>query len=156
MLVWANSFDKEIVMRKGLPVMFWVFLFAFAIPALPQAKEPQKEPQKEPAKQPPKEVNITGAWDMLTQTPNGDMPGDATFTQEKESLKVTMSGPQGTPMTGEGTVKDGAVQFTVTISTPNGDFSIFFKGKIDGEKISGEVQAGDFGSFTWVATKKKK
>lgn len=139
-------------MRKNVAVLFWFFLIAFAIPALPQAKEPVKEPPKEQAK----DINITGAWDMTTQTPNGDMPGEATFTQEKEALKVSMSGPQGMPMTGEGTVKDGVVQWSTTISTPNGDFTLFFKGKLDGEKMSGEVQAGDFGSFTWFATKKKK
>ncbi len=135
-------------MRKNISILFWLFLIAFAIPALPQAKEPPKEQAKD--------VNITGAWDMTTQTPNGDMPGEVTFTQERETLKVLMADRQGVPRTGEGTVKDGLVQWTLTISGPNGDFTIFFKGKIDGEKISGEVQAGDFGTFTWFATKKKK
>jgi len=139
-------------MRKYMWVLFFISLVALALPALPQAQEPGKGPPKEQAK----DSNITGVWDMITQTPDGDRPGEATFTQEKETLKVTMSGPQGVPMNGEGTVKDGVVQWTTTISTPNGDFSIFFKGKIDGEKMSGEVQAGDFGTFTWTATKKKK
>jgi hypothetical protein len=139
-------------MHKNVSILFFVFLLALAIPALPQAKEPVKEPAKEQAK----DINITGVWDMTTQTPNGDMPGEATFTQEKETLKVSMTGPQGMPMTGEGTVKEGVVQWSVTISGPNGDFTILFKGKIDGEKMSGEVQAGDFGAFTWFATKKKK
>jgi hypothetical protein len=151
---WTTTaaITKEEMMRKNLSILSVVFLLAFAAQALAQAKEPVKEPVKEQ----PKEVNISGAWDMVTQTPNGDRPGEATFTQEKETLKITMSGPQGMPMTGEGTVKEGVVQWSVTISGPNGDFTIFFKGKIDGEKMSGEVQAGDFGAFTWYATKKKK
>jgi hypothetical protein len=135
-------------MRKYVPVLFCLFLLALAIPALAQEKETPKEP--------PKEINVTGVWDLTTQTPNGDMPGEATFTQEKEVVKISMSGPQGMPMNGEGTVKAGAIQWSVTISGPNGDFTIFFKGKVDGEKMSGEVQAGDFGSFTWIATKRKK
>lgn len=135
-------------MRKDVSILFWLFLIACAIPALPQAKEQPKEQAKE--------VNISGAWDTVTQTPNGDLPGEITFTQEKEALKATMMGREGTPLTGEGTVKDGVVEFRVTMSGPNGDFTLLFKAKIEGEKISGEVQAGDFGSFTWVATKKKK
>ncbi len=137
---------------RRIPFLFCLFLLVLAIPALPQGKEPQKDPPKDP----PKEVNVTGVWDITTQTPNGDMPGEITFTQEKESLKVSLAGPQGTPINGEGTVKEGAIQWSVTFSGSNGDFTIFFKGKIDGEKMSGEVQAGDFGAFTWSATKKKK
>ena len=139
-------------MRKNVLILFGVILLAFAASAMPQAKDPVKEPPKEQAK----DVNITGAYDMVTQTPNGDMPGEATFTQEKETLKVTMTGPQGMPLSGEGTIKEGVLQWSVTISGSNGDFTIYFKGKVDGEKISGEVQAGDFGTFTWFATKKKK
>ena len=138
-------------MRKYVSILFWFILFASAIPALPQAKEQVKEPPKEQAK----EMNITGAWDMTTQTPNGDYPSEATFTQEKEALKVSMSGPQGA-IAGEGTVKDGVVQWSITFNGPNGDFTLVFKGKIDGEKMSGEVQMGDFGSAAWFATKKKK
>jgi hypothetical protein len=139
-------------MHKNVLILFGVILLAFAASAMPQAKDPVKEPPKEQAK----DVNIAGAYDMVTQTPNGDMPGEVTFTQEKETLKVTMTGPQGMPLSGEGTIKEGAVQWSVTISGSNGDFTIYFKGKVDGEKISGEVQAGDFGTFTWFATKKKK
>ena len=139
-------------MRKNVLILFGVILMAFAASARPQAKDPVKEPPKEQSK----DVNITGAYDMVTQTPNGDMPGEATFTQEKETLKVTMTGPGGMPLSGEGTIKEGVVQWSVTISGSNGDFTIYFKGKVDGEKISGEVQAGDFGTFTWFATKKKK
>jgi len=130
-------------MRKSVLILFAVFLLAVVFPVLPQEKEQ------------PKEVNISGVWEMIVSTPQGDRPNDATFTQEKETLKVSMAGPQGT-ISGEGTVKDGVVQWTITISTPQGDFSIFFKGKVDGEKMSGEVQMGDFGSTSWSATRKKK
>ncbi len=139
-------------MRKYAAIVFCVLLIVYAVPAFSQAQQPVKEPPKEQAK----DVNISGTWDMTTQTPNGDMPGEVTFAQEKEVLKVTMSGPQGNPMSGEGTVKDGAVQWSLTFNGPNGDFTVVFKGKVDGEKITGDVQAGDFGSFPWVATKRKK
>lgn len=89
------------------------------------------------------------------QTPQGDMTADATFVQDKEAFKFTMPGPQGMEMKGEGTVKDKDVEWTVTISGGMGEFVLVFKGNVDGETMSGEVQMGDFGSAPWTAKKKK-
>jgi hypothetical protein len=100
-------------------------------------------------------VNITGVWSLTVAAPQGDFVNDATFTQENETLKVAMMGPQGMPMDGVGTVKEGAVQWAVTIDTPNGLFSISFAGKVDGDQMSGGVQMGDFGTATWSAKKKQ-
>jgi hypothetical protein len=138
-------------MKKVSSILFLMFSLVFLIPAMAQAQEPQKEPAKEP----PKEVIISGLWDMLTQTPQGDLPGEANFTQDKETFKISMTGPQGMPLSGEGTIKEGNLQWAVTINTPNGELTVNFRGKVDGEKMSGEVQAGDFGTFPWSATKRK-
>jgi hypothetical protein len=104
---------------------------------------------------PVKTADVAGVWEMTTQTPQGDMTADATFVQEKETIKFTMTGFQGTEMAGEGTVKGQDVEWTVTISAPMGEFVLTYKGKVDGETMSGEVQAGDFGTFPWTAKKKK-
>lgn len=100
-------------------------------------------------------VDINGVWEMTMQTPQGDMTADATFVQDKEAIKFTMPGPQGMEMKGEGTIKDKDVEWTVTVSAPMGEFVLVFKGKVDGETMSGEVQMGDFGSAPWTAKKKK-
>ena len=104
-----------------------------------------------------KPAAIGGVWEMTTQTPQGDMTSDATFVQEGEKIKFTAAGFQGMEMTGEGTVKGQDVEWTVTISAPMGDFVLTYKGKVeaDGQTMSGEVQAGDFGAFPWTAKKKK-
>lgn len=100
-------------------------------------------------------ADITGVWEMTIQIPQGDQTVEATFTQEGETLKVSMEGPQGTPMEGEGTIKENAVEWVVTISAPMGEFTLFFAGKVDGETMAGEVQMGDFGAAGWSAKKKK-
>jgi hypothetical protein len=135
-------------MRTKIVLWACMFLLAAAIPAFPQVQDPPKEA--------PKDVNITGVWAFTVSTPQGEMTNDATFTQEKEVLKVVMTGPQGEPMNGQGTVKGAVAEWTVTISTPNGDFTIAFKGKIDGETMGGEIQMGDFGTAAWSAKKKKQ
>jgi hypothetical protein len=104
---------------------------------------------------PVKPADVGGVWEMTTQgTPQGDMTADVTFVQDKESIKVSMVGPQGMEMKGEGTVKGQDVEWSLAISTPQGDFALTYKGKVDGETMSGEVQAGDFGAFPWTAKKK--
>ncbi len=138
-------------MRKSMSVLFWVFLLAIPICGFPQNQDPAKTPPQEKAK----ETNISGTWEMVLQSPQGEMPpSDATFTQDKESLKVTMSSSRGS-VSGEGTVKDGAVQWSITISGSQGDFTIVFKGKVDGDKMSGEASLGEYGTLTWTAKKKK-
>jgi len=100
-------------------------------------------------------VDISGAWEITLQMPQGEQTTEATFTQDKEAIKVTMMGPQGMEMKGEGTLKQNDVEWTMVISAPMGEFVLVFKGKVDGETMSGEVQAGDFGSSPWSAKKKK-
>jgi len=100
-------------------------------------------------------LDIGGVWEMTMQTSQGEQTVEATFTQDKEAIKMTMSGPQGMEMKGEGTLKGSDIEWTVTISSSMGEFALVFKGKVEGETMSGEFQAGDFGSHPWSAKKKK-
>ena len=103
---------------------------------------------------PAKPADVTGVWELTMQTPQGEMTRDATFTQEKDAIKVTMEGPMG-EMKGEGTVKENEITWTMSISTPNGDFALIFKAKVDGDKMTGEIQMGDMGTSNFTAKKKK-
>jgi hypothetical protein len=103
---------------------------------------------------PAKALDVAGVWELTMQTPQGEMTRDATFTQEKDAIKMTMEGPMG-EMKGEGTVKGNEVQWTITMSTPNGDFALVFKAKVEGETMTGEIQMGDMGTATFSAKKKK-
>ena len=114
----------------------------------------QTAPQANPAA-PAKPADVAGVWEMTTQSPQGDMTAEATFVQDNDKFKFTMSGPGGFEMAGEGTVKGQELEWTVTISTPQGEFALTYKGKVDGETMTGDVQAGDFGTFPFTAKKKK-
>jgi len=100
-------------------------------------------------------VDINGVWDLTLQTPQGEQTIEATVTQDKEAVKITMMGPQGMEMKGEGTVKENDVEWTIVVSAQMGEFVLAFKGKVDGDTMSGEVQMGDFGAAPWSAKKKK-
>lgn len=109
--------------------------------------------------QQPAPTDVSGIWEFTMQTPGGEMKNDATFVQtkveEKYVIKFSMPGPMDMEMKGEGTITGNELAWTVTINTPNGDFLLAFKGKVDGDKMAGDVQAGDFGSSSWTAIKKK-
>jgi hypothetical protein len=99
-------------------------------------------------------VNVTGEWTFTITTPRGERTSDVSFVQEGEKLKVTMQGPRG-EVTGEGTVKGSDIEWSVTRDTPQGQFTITYKGKIQDENnITGEVEMGNFGTATWKATRK--
>ena len=101
-------------------------------------------------------VDISGTWEMTIQTPRGEeRKSEMTIEQDGEKIKVTMPGFRGDEMTGEGTVKDNKVEWTINISTPRGDFSITYSGTVEGDTMSGEAAMGDFGSMEWTAKKKK-
>ncbi len=104
---------------------------------------------------PVKPADIAGVWEMTIQSPEGDMTGDATFVQEGDKFKFAMAGPQGFDLAGEGTVKGQEIEWSVTLAGPQGEFILTYKGKVEGETMAGDVQAGDFGAFPWTAKKKK-
>jgi hypothetical protein len=132
-------------MRAKNTLIIMAGLLVLTVPTLIWAQVPA----------PPKTPDVAGIWVMTMQSPQGEMTMDATFTQDKEAIKVSMMSPMGTEMKGEGTIKEQELQWTMAISTPNGEFSLGFKAKLDGDTMTGEVQMGDFGSSTFSAIKKK-
>ncbi|MBE0460150.1 MAG: hypothetical protein IBX60_00720 [Candidatus Aminicenantes bacterium] len=100
------------------------------------------------------EVNVTGDWELTIETPRGEMTWKVHFLQEGEDLAVTMKGPRGDEITGEGTVKENKVEWSVTRSTPRGEMTTTYKGTVDGEKMTGEAQFGPGRIVEWTAVKK--
>ncbi len=101
-------------------------------------------------------VDVSGIWEITLQSPQrGDMTSEMKIEQDGEKITVTMESFQGDELTGEGTAKDNKVEWTVTISTQRGDFSISYTGTVEGDTMSGEAEIGDFGSMEWTAKKKK-
>jgi len=103
---------------------------------------------------PAKPANIAGVWEMTMQTPQGDMTADATFVQENDKFKFNMPGPQGMELAGEGTVKGNELEWTVLLSGGMGEMTLTYKAKVEGDTMTGEVEAGDFGAFPFTAKKK--
>lgn len=99
-------------------------------------------------------ADISGTWAMTLETQRGPMESEMTIEQDGENIKVTMEGFQGDEMIGEGTFKDNKAEWSVTVSTPNGDFTISYTGTLEEDTLSGEAEMGDFGTMEWTAKKK--
>ncbi len=99
-------------------------------------------------------ADVSGEWELIIQSPRGEMTSAAKFVQDGEKLTVTMTGPRGRDTTGEGTIKGNAVQWSVTRTGPEGDeFTIKYSGTVDGSTMSGTAETPR-GSVNWKATKK--
>ncbi|MFB3855320.1 MAG: hypothetical protein ACE148_16085 [Vicinamibacterales bacterium] len=131
-----------------------VFLLSFVALVLLAGCLPAWAQEQKPAVP---EVNLTGTWVMSVVTQNGEIVSESTFTQEKETLKVVMTGPDGTTVEGPGTVKEGAIQWSITFETSNGAFTVVFTGRAsDADTMAGEMSMGDFGTAAWSAKRKKQ
>lgn len=100
------------------------------------------------------DVNVTGEWELTSQSPRGERTSAVKFVQEGEKLTVTMEGFRGGETTGEGTVKGNKIEWTMSRSTPRGDMVSTYTGTVEGDTIRGEVSRGERGSFEWTAKKK--
>ena len=100
------------------------------------------------------QVSVSGEWDLVAQTRNGDVTWKVVFTQEGESLTVAMTGPRGGEAKGTGTLKEKIIEWTVKIATPRGELEMAYKGVVEGDTMSGEVRRGNIGTAAWTAKRK--
>jgi hypothetical protein len=99
-------------------------------------------------------ADISGTWAMTLETQRGPMETEMSIEQDGEKITVTMEGFQGDEMVGEGTFKDNKAEWSVTMSTPQGDFTISYTGTLEDDTLSGEAEFGDFGTMEWTAKEK--
>lgn len=90
---------------------------------------------------------VDGVYNVEMKTQMGTRPGKLTLKTEGSSLSGTLSAEEGDSPFEGGTVSGGAVEFSVEVTTPMGKIQLGFKGTVSDDTISGQVQAGNFGSF---------
>jgi hypothetical protein len=100
-------------------------------------------------------VDVSGTWEITIQTPRGDeRASEMKIEQDGDKITVTMEGFQGNEMTGEGTVADNTVEWTVNVETQRGEFTIEYSGTVEGDTMTGQAEMGDFGTMEFTAKKK--
>jgi len=102
------------------------------------------------------QANVTGDWEMTTEGRQGPRTTNFHIEQDGEKITVTMPGMRGGgEIKAEGTIKGNDIEWKVTRPGRGGEeFTITYKGKVEGNTMSGTFQMGDFGSREWTAKKK--
>ncbi len=101
------------------------------------------------------DTDVSGKWKITAKSPRGERTFDAVMTQSGEKLTVKTQDRQGNDVTSEGTVKGSEISWETKRQTPNGEFVITYKGKVEGKTMSGTTSFGQGGEFTapWKAEK---
>ncbi len=99
-------------------------------------------------------VDVTGAWEITVEGPQGVMTIVATYKQDGEKLTGTHVSDMGeAPL--EGTVKGNEIAYVLTIQGPDGQLALKHLGKVDGDTITGTVEIAEMGTIDWTAKRKK-
>jgi hypothetical protein len=98
-------------------------------------------------------AGVSGKWDVLMDTPGGQMPFTANFVQAGEKVSGTINGPMGeVPITG--TMTGNALTMDMNVQTPQGDMAIKFTGDLGPNGLAGKASTM-MGDMTWSATRAK-
>jgi hypothetical protein len=101
-----------------------------------------------------KKVDVTGAWEMTVDSPQGSMVVTANFKQDGETLTGTHVSEMGeAPL--KGTVKGTDINYTLTIDMQGQQLTIVHAGKVDGDTMTGTADIGGMGTINWTAKRKK-
>ena len=93
------------------------------------------------------ETDVTGAWSLAMEGPQGMVNMELVFKQEGGELTGTVNGPMGSTELG-GEIDGVQISFWISVDTPNGAFELLFSGEVEeNKKISGVMKAGD-GEFS--------
>jgi hypothetical protein len=101
-------------------------------------------------------VGFGGKWDVMLKTPAGDMPANATLTDDNGKLSGTFGSQLGeVPVAG--TVEGKALKLTMTAQTPQGDMNVVMTGDLEGDNIvNGKAEVSGLGSMEWSAKRIKQ
>lgn len=97
--------------------------------------------------------DISGTWKFKVNSPEGDHPAKLTVTQDGEKISGLFASHRGEYKV-EGTLKGDRIQFTVRYTGGDAPPAIPFQGKLEGDKMSGQWQAGET-TGSWSAEKDK-
>jgi hypothetical protein len=100
-------------------------------------------------------ISAAGKWDVTFKTPQGDMPGTATFAVEGDKVTGTFGSQMGeAPLTG--TLSGKSLKLKLQAQTPQGEMQVDMTGDLDGDSIvNGKAEVMGM-QLDWVAKRVKQ
>jgi hypothetical protein len=91
-------------------------------------------------------MSADGTWNITMDTPMGSQPATLTLATSGGTLTGTQAAMGGSRDIYDGKVNGDDVSWRVDITQPM-PMTLDFAGKVEGDKISGTMTAGAFGSW---------
>ena len=95
---------------------------------------------------------VDGKWEITINSPLGAQKAVLDLKTEGNSLTGSQSAAQGSGPLENGTVDGDTLTWSAKISSPM-PMTLDFAGKVEGDKLSGNVKAGSFGSFPFTGSR---
>ena len=89
---------------------------------------------------------VDGKWEIVINSPLGAQKANLDIATKDGALTGTQQAAQGSGPLENGKVDGNAVSWSAKITSPM-PLTLDFTGTVDGDKLSGSVKAGSFGSF---------
>jgi hypothetical protein len=96
---------------------------------------------------------VDGTYNVEIASPMGKQAGKLTLKAAGKALSGSYAGPRGEQAFSGGTVDGNNVAWSIQVSGPMGQMKLDFKGTVSGDKLSGKVQLGSFGSADFTGTR---
>jgi len=97
-------------------------------------------------------VDVSGVWEITSETPRGTMTRKVTFEQDGSSLTGTMETRMGSVPIQNGSVEGNKLSFTVVFSRGERSFEMTYSGTVEGDTAKGTYQTSR-GEVEWTATR---
>ena len=99
-------------------------------------------------------IDLSGAWILNVNSPNGAGTRDVTFVQEGNALSGEIASSMAAgPLTG--TIDGDKVTFVATVFMESGSFEVTYRATwVEGELKDGTVEFGSYGSGTFTGHRK--
>ena len=97
-------------------------------------------------------ANVDGSWNTVTQSPMGNQQAVLTVQSSGDSFTGTFNGAMGSTEVKDGKVDGDRLTWAIDITVPM-PMTLTAEATVDGDKLSGTVTAGAFGSFPITGTR---
>jgi hypothetical protein len=95
-------------------------------------------------------VDVSGVWELTSETPRGTMVRKLTFEQDGTSLTGNMETPRGSMPIEKGSIEGNKISFSMTLSRGGRSMKLVYKGTVDGDTATGTMETPR-GSIEWTA-----
>ena len=95
---------------------------------------------------------VDGKWEITINSPMGAQKAKLDLASRRRRLTGTQHGAQGSGPLDNGKVDGNNVSWSAKITSPM-PMTLEFTGTVDGDKLSGSVKAGAFGSFPFSGSR---